>query len=85
MTQVTLLNLEIKNPFSFKYQPLDEACKNSTFCLEVDGWSEDMIISFKSSASYIAQTRCGVILLFAQERTCMSNIYIETESGGELN
>ncbi len=50
-----------------------------------DGWSEDMIITFKSSVSYIAQTRCGVTLLFAQERTCMSNVYIDTESGGELD
>ncbi len=48
--------LEIKNPFSFKYQPLDEACKNSAFCLEVDKDTQQRRL--KQRHDYYFQVQC---------------------------
>ncbi len=48
--------LEIKNPFSFKDQPLDEACKNSAFFLEVDKDTQQRRL--KRRHDYYFQVQC---------------------------
>ncbi len=48
--------LEIKNPFSFKDQPLDKACKNSAFFLEVDKDTQQRRL--KRRHDYYFQVQC---------------------------
>ena len=48
--------LEIKNPFSFKDKDLDEACTNSSFCLELD--KETKTRRLKRRHDYYFQIQC---------------------------